>query len=75
MPGAEATVKIHVWEDTGSLLFEVSDDGAGFESNGSKGKGAGFVNMGDRVGAMGGSLQVRSALGEGTSIKGRIPLS
>jgi signal transduction histidine kinase len=24
---------------------------------------------------MGGSLQVRSALGEGTSIKGRIPLS
>jgi signal transduction histidine kinase len=31
--------------------------------------------MGDRVGAMGGSVQVRSALGEGTSILGRIPLS
>jgi signal transduction histidine kinase len=73
--GENATVKIHVWEETGALLFEVSDDGAGFESNGSKGKGAGFVNMGDRVGAMGGSLQVRSALGEGTSILGRIPLN
>ena len=43
-----------VWEEPGALLFEVSDDGAGFDPNGSKGKGAGFVNMGDRVGAMGG---------------------
>jgi signal transduction histidine kinase len=73
--GPEATVKIHVWEETGALFFEVSDDGAGFESNGSKGKGAGFVNMGDRVGAMGGSLKVRSALGKGTAITGRIPLN
>ncbi len=73
--GPQATVKIHVWEETGALFFEVSDDGAGFESNGSKGKGAGFVNMGDRVGAMGGSLKVRSAIGKGTAITGRIPLN
>jgi signal transduction histidine kinase len=72
--GPDATVKIRVWQEPGALAFEVSDDGAGFASNGAKGKGAGFVNMGDRVGAMGGSLKVRSALGAGTSITGTIPL-
>jgi signal transduction histidine kinase len=73
--GPEATVSVRVWEEPGALLFEVSDDGAGFDPNGSKGKGAGFVNMGDRVGAMGGALQVRSAPGAGTTVAGRIPLS
>jgi signal transduction histidine kinase len=71
-PGASATVK--VWEEPGSLRFEVSDDGAGFDAGGAKGKGAGFVNMGDRVGAMGGTVQVNSAPGQGTSLSGRIPL-
>lgn len=73
--GPDATVTIKVWEEPGFLAFEVADDGAGFDPNGPQGKGAGFVNMGDRVGAMGGSLQVRSALGSGTSVGGRIPLS
>ena len=73
--GSEATVSVRVWEEPGALLFEVTDDGAGFDPNGSKGKGAGFVNMGDRVGAMGGVLQVRSAPGAGTTVAGRIPLS
>ena len=66
---------MRVWEEPGALLFEVADDGAGFDVNGSKGKGAGFVNMGDRVGAMGGALQVRSAPGQGTTVSGRIPLA
>jgi signal transduction histidine kinase len=71
-PGANATVR--VWEEPGSLRFEVSDDGAGFDAGGAKGKGAGFVNMGDRVGAMGGTVQVNSAPGQGTALAGRIPL-
>ncbi|HUB71909.1 MAG TPA: histidine kinase [Acidimicrobiales bacterium] len=70
--GATATVK--VWEEPGALMFEVADDGAGFEAKGAKGKGAGFVNMGDRLGAMSGSLEVRSAPGKGTVLSGRIPL-
>jgi signal transduction histidine kinase len=71
-PGAGATVK--VWEEPGSLRFEVADDGAGFDARGAKGKGAGFVNMGDRVGAMGGTVQVNSAPGQGPALSGRIPL-
>jgi signal transduction histidine kinase len=73
--GADASVTVRVWEEPGALMFEVADDGAGFDVNGSKGKGAGFVNMGDRVGAMGGALQVRSAPGQGTTVSGRLPLA
>ena len=36
--------------------------------------GHGFVNMRDRLGAIGGTLEVRSAVGSGTTIAGRIPL-
>jgi signal transduction histidine kinase len=70
--GASATVK--VWEEPGILLFEVVDDGAGFDAAGRHGRGAGFVNMSDRLGAMGGTVEVRSAPGQGTTIAGRIPL-
>ena len=70
--GAEATVTVH--EEEGALLFVVSDDGAGFDlASGAQG-GHGFVNMSDRVGAIGGSIVVESAPGQGTRINGRIPL-
>ena len=72
-PGATATV--HVWEEEGGLLFEVRDTGVGFDASGKNGHGAGFVNMSDRVGAIGGSIIVQSAPGQGASISGRIPVS
>ncbi len=70
--GAHATITVR--EDEGALLFEVADTGAGFELGGGARRGAGFVNMADRVGAIGGTLSVDSAPGEGTKIGGRIPL-
>ena len=70
--GAEAMIT--VWEDEGALLFEVRDDGAGFDLASRAHEGHGFVNMGDRVGAIGGSISVESAPGQGTAIRGRIPL-
>jgi signal transduction histidine kinase len=73
--GEGATATLRVWEEPGALLFEASDTGRGFDANGSKGLGAGFVNMSDRVGAIGGAVDVRSAPGAGTTISGRIPLS
>jgi signal transduction histidine kinase len=72
--GDEASVTIRVWEQEGGLLFEVSDDGAGFDVR-QRSAGAGFTNMSDRLGAIGGSMQVESAPGEGTRILGTIPLS
>jgi signal transduction histidine kinase len=72
--GAGAEAMVTVWEDEGALLFEVRDDGAGFDLASRAHEGHGFVNMGDRVGAIGGSISVESAAGQGTAIRGRIPL-
>jgi signal transduction histidine kinase len=56
------------------LAFTVADDGAGFDPDGPAGRGHGFVNMSDRVGAIGGTLTVDAAPGEGTRISGVIPV-
>jgi signal transduction histidine kinase len=71
--GAEASVTLR--EEEGALLVEVADDGAGFEMASGAGQGHGFVNMADRVGAIGGTLSVDSAPGAGTRISARIPLT
>jgi len=71
--GAEA--RLSVREEEGALLFVVSDDGAGFDMGSGAQGGHGFVNMRDRVGAIGGSIRVESAPGRGTRITGRIPLA
>jgi signal transduction histidine kinase len=55
-----------------NLTFEVADDGAGFDPE-SGGYGTGLQGMADRLHAHGGSLDVRSAPGAGTTIAGRLP--
>jgi signal transduction histidine kinase len=69
-PGASARVRL--WEEAGGLLFEVADDGGGFDS--SARDGAGLTNMRDRLGAVGGTLRVESAPGQGTRVHGAVPL-
>ena len=54
------------------LDFEVSDDGAGFDTGGTA-YGTGLQGMADRLHAHGGSLTIRSSPGAGTTIRGRIP--
>ncbi len=73
--GAGARVKITVTGGDRELCFEVEDDGAGFDASGAQRKGHGFVNMADRLGAIGGSLTVDSAPEQGTRIGGVIPLA
>src|SRR5438270_849669 len=73
--GEGASATIHVWKEEGALLFEVTDTGAGFDLSSRPNLGAGFTNMSDRVGAIGGSIKVQSALGKGTKISGRIPVT
>jgi signal transduction histidine kinase len=68
--GASATVELH--EEEGSLAFVVNDDGAGFDVA-ERGAGAGFTNMLDRLGALGGTLRVESAPGRGTRVAGAVP--
>jgi signal transduction histidine kinase len=68
--GARMTVTVSATPT--ELCFEVADDGAGFDATTSARKGHGFVNMADRLGAIGGSLTVDSTSGGGTRIRGRI---
>jgi signal transduction histidine kinase len=70
-PLAEATVR--VWLEDGALRFEVADDGVGF-ADGPANNGAGFTNMSDRLGALGGLLEVESAPGAGTRVRGTVPV-
>jgi signal transduction histidine kinase len=54
------------------LRFEVSDDGSGFDP-GTRAYGTGLQGMADRLQAHGGSLDVRSSPGAGTTVTGRLP--
>jgi signal transduction histidine kinase len=69
----ESRVDVRVWEESGGLLFSVSDDGPGFDPVAARG-GHGFVNMADRLGAIGGTVRWESQPGQGARILGSIPL-
>ena len=71
--GAGTSVRVRIWEEAGGLLFEISDDGAGFDSS-QNGEGAGLTNMRDRLGAVGGTLRVESSPGQGTRVHGALPV-
>ena len=60
-------------ETPGALVFEVTDDGEGFDPS-ATGYGTGLQGMADRLAALDGTLEVRSAPGAGTVLAGRIPL-
>jgi signal transduction histidine kinase len=57
----------------GDLRFEVRDDGHGFAPDAVT-PGDGLMNMRDRMAAVGGELEIRSALGSGTTVTGTIPV-
>jgi len=70
--GDGARVTVDVSAQPQGLVFVVKDDGAGFDTSAS-GLGAGFQNMLDRLGALGGTLRVESAPGRGTQVTGTLP--
>ena len=55
----------------GELVFRIEDDGRGFDAAHIE-LGSGLQGMADRLDAIGGSLEVRSAPGEGTVVTGSI---
>jgi len=65
-------VAVRLRVDHGTVGFTVTDDGAGFDPDQTP-KGAGLQNMLDRLESLGGTLDVWSRPGEGTSVSGRIP--
>ncbi len=70
--GAASRVTISLWEDD-ALSFEIRDDGAGFDLPTTP-YGIGLSNLSDRLGAVGGTVTIWSAPGQGTVLRGSIPL-
>lgn len=66
--------RIRLDREDGHVKFEIEENGAGFDVA-TTGYGTGLRGMADRLDAIGGSLDVRSAPGRGTTIAGRVPVT
>jgi signal transduction histidine kinase len=68
---SRATVTLR--DGAGQLRFEVTDDGVGFDA-GSSSYGTGLQGIADRLAALDGGIEVRSAPGAGTTVAGSLPV-
>jgi signal transduction histidine kinase len=68
--GATA-VSIAIASDS-DLRFDVRDDGVGFDV-GATAAGVGLTNLRDRIGALGGTVEIVSTPGRGTRVTGIVP--
>jgi len=68
---SRATVSLSDGE--GALRFNVTDDGVGFDTTTSS-YGTGLQGIADRLAALDGSIEVRSAVGAGTIVEGTLPV-
>jgi signal transduction histidine kinase len=66
-------VRVALGQRDGGLEFEVSDDGRGFDPAATS-FGTGLQGIGDRLRALDGTFEVRSAPGCGTTVVGAIPV-
>jgi signal transduction histidine kinase len=69
--GATAA-RVRISAASGDLEFEVADNGVGFDTT-ARAYGSGLQGIADRLGAHRGLLEVDSAPGAGTVIRGRLP--
>jgi len=70
--GGHAQVTITLACHPGEVHFAIEDDGVGMDTRAGA-DGIGLTNMRDRIGAVGGELQISSSPGQGTCVRGTIP--
>ncbi len=71
---AEAThVEVRLSDGDAGFHFEVADDGRGFDPS-RRHRGTGLQGIADRLDALGGTLEIVSAPGAGTKLRGSVPL-
>jgi signal transduction histidine kinase len=71
---AATAVAVRLHEEREHLFVEVRDDGRGFAVTAVT-RGAGLTNMEDRLEALGGTLNIESTLGVGTTLCATVPVS
>ena len=69
--GRASAATVRLFDRDDCLTFEVADDGVGFDAS-STSFGTGLQGMADRLRALCGELEVRSAPGKGTTILGQL---
>jgi signal transduction histidine kinase len=67
---SNATIELRL--EASTFSFAVSDDGCGFDTN--TVSGSGLQGVTDRLAAIGGTFEVESAPGAGTTVSGRVPI-
>jgi signal transduction histidine kinase len=70
---AASGVTVSLRDDGKELLVEVTDNGCGFDVT-TAARGAGLTNMEDRLDALGGTLQIESTPGVGTTLRATVPV-
>jgi signal transduction histidine kinase len=68
-----SSTSVRLRHENGILTFEVVDDGRGFDPAAAE-RGSGLQGIADRLAALGGRLDVRSAPGAGATLAGTIPV-
>ena len=68
-----SAARIALSDGSGELRFEIRDDGRGFDPA-AMSYGTGLQGIADRLAALGGTLTVESAPGDGTTVTGRLPV-
>jgi len=66
-------VTVGLAQPNGRLVVEVRDDGRGFEP--AAARGLGLSGLADRMSIVDGAFEVTSAPGQGTTLRGEIPLT
>jgi signal transduction histidine kinase len=69
-----STVEVRLRADDRQVSVDITDNGIGFDPTTVQ-RGAGLTNMEDRLDALGGSLQVDSTPGSGTTLRARVPVA
>ena len=69
------SVNVHLRGGPDTLALTVSDDGVGFDVEAAWGKGLGLISISERIEAIGGTLDMQSAPGAGTTLTIDIPLA
>jgi signal transduction histidine kinase len=72
--GPDGAPKLTLWQDGALLCFEVQDSGIGFDAE-QRSAGAGLINMRDRIQTVGGTLEIASRTGRGTTVRGSVPIA
>jgi PAS domain S-box-containing protein len=68
------TAELTVRSTEGTIEVRVSDDGIGFEPGLAR-EGFGLVGMRERISLVGGTFEVKSTPGRGTTVEARVPLA